>query len=720
MKASRGRHIAFAATAWVVLASGVGFAGTALAASESCPNATFRVGPSASLPDCRAYELVTPANLGRTQDMTFSGLDSDHAIPSSDGESIALESLAALEPNPSTSASVIGTHAVFLRTRSGWEMTSATTPGTGADRLTMSLLSPDLSMVALTSYTLLNYAELSGNTLEVGPVGGPYVIVANVPNSATTNFLGANAGTAGVRAFSHILFASTDHELLPPGAERALAEETVAGEPDLYDWTEGHLQLVNVEGAGSQLRLVDQCGASLGAGGGDSAGAGAAEAISDDGSKIIFTTPRSGVACKEPSRLFMRVEGRETVEVSEPEGVALAPSERHEVYYDGATPDGSEVFFNTDTPLTAGETPQEQGENKLFEYDTEEPEGKRLKLIASGFAEADHNGPSRYVVISEDGSTVYFESGGTSVFNIYRYDTRTGTTGFVATAKTPEDFFEPSYTTPNGEFLLFAAWGEGGVLEEDGIEHEPRGAHHNELYRYDAADGSVMCVSCGEGYAPANGEMFEPKSNTPLETEDETPPLIPMSENGQEVFFQTSAQLVPQDSNVTPEGERGNDSLGQDVYEWEADGNEEAPGVVCRETNGCTHLLSSGEDVGPAVFLGASRDGSNVFFSTAAQLTPQATPEFTNIYDARVDGGFAPHPAAPECLSCQGVGSLPPLFSPGASGTFKGPGNPAAPTVKAKPKPKGKLKHRKRRKGKSKGARRDGAMFHAGARGRRS
>jgi hypothetical protein len=156
-----------------------------------------------------------------------------------------------------------------------------------------------------------------------------------------------------------------------------------------------------------------------------------------------------------------------------------------------------------------------------------------------------------------------------------------------------------------------------------------------------------------------------------------------MSENGQEVFFQTSSRLVPQDTNSTLTQNGVGGAPGMDVYEWEADG---AGG--CSLSQGCTYLLSSGQDVGPAVFLGASLNGENVFFATAAQLVPQATPEFSNIYDVRVEGGLAPPPAESECLSCQGVGSPPPLFSPGASLTFTGAGNPAPPAVSALPTPK--------------------------------
>jgi hypothetical protein len=698
----------------LAFACSVGYAGTALAASDPCPNAEFRVGPSASLPDCRAYELVTPTDLGRTQDMTFT--DFDRAIPSGDGEAIALESIAPIEPNPSTSATVKGTTAVFSRTAADWKMSSALEPGmNAADRLEMSLFSPDLSQVALVWFTSLNDIEYSLETLEVGPVGGPYTPVAeNVANNGTSYFLGANAGSAGVPAFSHVLFASTDHALLPSGSERTLAEETVAGKPDLYDWTEGQLRLVNVEGEGEgeELKLVNRCGAELGTGVGDSAGGGATNAISNDGSRVIFRTLHSGPTCAEPSRLYMRVNGRETVEVSAPQGVVVEPSERGDVHYDGATSDGTMIFFSTVTPLTAGESVNEKRETKLFEYDTEEPEGKRLKLIAGLAEEGDDEGPSRELVISEDGSTAYYETG-SEINPIYRYDIATGVSTPVATVKGPNDPFEPSYATPNGEFLVFAAWGTSGTLNGDGVANEPRGAFHNELYRYDAADGSVMCVSCGEGpVAPAEGEMSEPKTLTPLEPTDGTPSVIPMSENGQEVFFQTTAQLVAQDTNSSRSGESLKGQLGMDVYEWVADGAEEGPGLFCRGANGCTHLISSGEDVGPAAFLGASRDGSNVFFATAAQLTPQATPEFTNIYDARVDGGFAPPPSPPECVSCQGVGSPPPLFSPGASLTFAGAGNSPAPAVKASPKPthkKSRLKKKSRKRmrghvGKSKAA----------------
>ena len=679
----------------------------AQAEQGKCSNTRFRTGPSAGLPDCRAYELVTPEDLGRTQAMTFTG--ADHAIPSADGERLALETFAPLEPNPSFK----GTRAVISRTTQGWTMKSVVAPGAGGEELgsvgaAFRLISPDLSQVAFESEAKLEKSP--GLAFEVSPVGGPYARVALIPSEYQSQFGSANPGTANVPAFTDVLFESTDHQVLLSGPEGVLAEETLPGAYNLYDWTEGKLRLVNVEGEGAHLHLINDCGARLGAAGLTSSGASTLGAVSADGSKIFFVSPGPG-SCGPP-RLYMRVDGRETVEVSKPAaGVEPKPSEYSEVRYNAATPDGSKVAFNTSTPLLPGET---ASENRLFMYDTVTGE---LKLIA-GFPEAAVGTQGRFVILSEDGSAVYY----TTNESIYRYEWQSGETNFVAAISTPALFFEPSYTTPNGQFLVFVGGRDNPVevAGPHGLEPELRGAGHNELYRYDAAVGSVMCVSCGEGAGPAEGAMLEPSlsfSDAVLQTQDGTPPFIQMTEDGQKVFFETTAQLVPQDTNnptITQSSAGG--FPGMDVYEWEANGAEEAPGVFCRVAVGCTHLLSSGEDVGPEYFLGASMNGRNAFFSSAAHLTPQATPEFSNIYDARVDGGFPPPPPVAECSSCQGVGSPSPLFGIGASGSFVGSGNHRVVVKSQKEGKKGRKK--KRRKKKGKGATRGKSATHTKGRGR--
>src|SRR5580658_6906556 len=493
------------------------FGGVAVAAGEGCPNEVLRVGPSAGLPDCRAYELVTPANLGRAQDMTFT--NNDHAIPSSDGEHLALEAEGtALEPNVENSPDVEGSHVVFSRTSGGWVMRSATAPGASLDHMTMELFSPDLSQIAITSYTLLNQADKSALGMEVGPVGGPYTLVASAPQGTESEFIGANAGTADVRAFSDVLLSSHDHGLPLAEPEHAVAEKTVEGMSDLYDWAEGRLRLVNVTSGGA---LTSLCGAKLGEAG-IAEGEGAPGAVSDDGSKVFFTSPGASAgeaSCNEPRRLYMRVDGRETIEVSKPEqGVSVAPSERSAVRYNGATPDGEEVFFNTGTPLTGRTVEEEEKglQNKLFMYNTVTGVLTRIASGVPANAGEDHS-----VVISEDGSTVYYEKGpkGADPRPIFRYEMATGKTSFVASAQIPAGESERFYTTPDGEFLVFPSRGVAG---------EPRGnpsrKEDNELYRYDAVDGSVMCVSCGEGIAPVEGEMIEPGPIAhPKEPQDAVP-----------------------------------------------------------------------------------------------------------------------------------------------------------------------------------------------------
>jgi hypothetical protein len=667
----------------------MGFA--AKAAADQCPNASLRVGPSASLPDCRAYELVTPSNLGRTQDMAFT-TQQDRALVGDAGMRLALAARGSfIEPGADSNMSVLGTNSVFARTPSGWVMSSVTTPEMTGEKIGLegSLFTPDLAQIAFESSDPL---DPTNTIYRAGPVGGPYATVVTVPTDESTAspFLGANAGTASVPEFSDLVFFSEDHTLLPPGPERELAEEALTGAPDLYEWSAGQLHLVNLKSNGE---LLNRCGAMLGAGyeAGD-----AINAVSRDGSRVFFTSPafKEGFlppGCEGPTRqLYMRLDGGETVEISAPEGVSPKPSERREVHYAGATLDGSKVFFTTTTVLTtsAAAKPPEY----LYEYDTEAPAGQRLTLLASGVRNMGaRTNPG--IVVSEDGSTIYYE---TANLEIYRDEVGSGKPPtFVAASSGIASEEEPSYTTPGGDYLVFSAGAHGiHIAGPHGLPElvgEARGAGHNELYRYDALDGSVACVSCGKGVAPAVGRMLEPEPlNTLIGAPDSSPSVASISEDGQRVFFQTSAHLVPQDTNAGGAGEEGAGDLGSGaaVYEWEQEGSEEAPGVLCPAANGCTHLISSGEDVGPELFLGASASGDDVFFTSAAALAPQATPEFTNIYDARVDGGFASSTPACECLAPRGPGSPAPALGPGASLTFAGAGNPLVHAAPPPPRPR--------------------------------
>jgi hypothetical protein len=662
-------------TSLLALFAGLALALPAAAYAGSCPNEALRTGRSASLPDCRAYELVTPRELGRTADMTFRD-SQDRTIVSPEGERLALEAKAAfLEPGVSLS----GTDATFTRTPTGWTMQTAATSVTAGELLKPELFSSDLTRIALRSET---QREPTPYNLAFGPVGGPYSTLT-IPSafSEGTALIGANAGVFGVAPFSHVFFASPDRELLPPGREREAAEEADPGMKDLYEWVEGRLRLVNVTDEGKALNA---CGAKLGNGGvtDETNGGGASiNAVSADGSRAFFLSPsRTEVTgCPEP-QLYMRVDGKETVNISEPQGVSIPLSQRGQVRFIGASPDGSRVYFATPTALTP-DAGTGAGSYCLYEYDTEAPAGHKLTLIDNQADQTTEPFNPGFDV-SADGSVVYYAAAG----GIYRYDAETGIKSFVAVPSIPKAATEPWYVTPKGDFFVFAAGQGGGPAVEfegpHGREEELRGVGHDELYRYDAADGSVMCVSCGSGVAPARGEQAEPEgTNGLLPTPNLSRSAVSISDDGERAFFQTSARLVPQDANEdTPQQEEGIEiENGADVYEWEAADTEEAPGVFCRVANGCTHLISAGEDVGPERFLGASTSGHDLFFSSAAQLLPDATPEFTNIYDARVEGGFPRAAPGVECTSCQGVGNPVPQFGAPASATLTGAGNPPLP-----------------------------------------
>ena len=71
---------------------------------EACENEAVRTGPSAHLPDCRAYEQISPVDKGGTQDALKYGIAIESgAIPGEDGEHFAFMSKSTRwEPPPTT------------------------------------------------------------------------------------------------------------------------------------------------------------------------------------------------------------------------------------------------------------------------------------------------------------------------------------------------------------------------------------------------------------------------------------------------------------------------------------------------------------------------------------------------------------------------------------------------------------------------------------------
>lgn len=678
------------------LTGGVGL--TEISHAAACPNEASRVEQGSTyLPDCRAYELVTPSEKGATQALSFgvSFGGTSEAIPAENGERVALSSLAYLGSNPGSG----GTQAVLSRGTAKWEMTSLQPTGVGEIFFRSNVFTPDLTQVGIDAYSSSGAVERRSPTqaFQVGPPGGPYSVVATTSGEPVEEQEEHLVGAS--RDFSHVVLSSRDKGILP-----ATAGATDAGAPNLYDWVDGQLHIVNVTDEG---KLVSECGAVLG--GGTSAGEPADEgAVWGEGSssRIFFTSPEyldsggiTGPGCASGSEhlqsLYMRVNDSETVEISKPQlqeedGVTAIPCDQEiaPVMYQGASADGSEVIFATESELTPDDTScHADGDVELYAYNTITRKLTRISRGEGGTpfstAEARVALPDP-AVISEDGSAVYFLANRKLAYNavenpgghnLYRYDTVTGKIHYIASPEVTAGTNEEGHTTPNGEFYLFPSTGVPG---------EPRGQGHSEMYLYDNADEMVMCVSCGPGVAPALGDATSSAIGQSgiLTSGGHIPSFIPISEEGRNVFFDSTARLVPQDTNNDTENQI--DGSGQDVYEWEADG---AGG--CAESNGCTHLISSGTDEHASVLLGANRNGSNVFFVTFAALVPQDTDTQPDIYDARIDGGFAA-PAAPVRCSgeaCRLIPSAPPVISTPLSATFSGVGNviPSAPNLAAKP-----------------------------------
>ncbi len=674
--------------------------------------------PVLGLPDERAYELVTPLDKGDADDMfaTAAGtepeprmfINGDTGFASQSGDQFLIDTDAAFGPFPGSERSAY----VFSRTPAGWGYASLASPSLGVQNLKIGAFDPvDLSRVAVDDGAGSEGSQAGFRLTDlVGAPGGPYATLhADAPVKFGTEQHEDTEIVGGSQDLDHVVLESRNRTLcsgaaeLDEGAEVLCEWEPVgvggcASVSSSFDASaEGCLQLVDANSAG---KLLNHCGAILGQ---SHITGNTHDAVSADGAQVIFTAPDpyapGGPGCWNGSTLdapqvYMR-SGTSTIELSEPEAGAPEAGGHHPAAFVGASEDASRVFFMTQAELTGDDAGIHDRE--LYEWRSDgtagaggvcaKSKGCRTR-ISSGDSGVSAGNVVTVPAVSADGSAVYFTAagqltphvpviGGEQLY-VYRYETATGATTYVATVNAADYPANSAvgwglgeialvpvanwYTTPDGRYLLFAteteltgySTAEANPNDCPKVSNGSLNGHCDEVYRYDSQTGDLACLSCDpSGAAPSSNALFE---RSGAEFDPSASPTRPMSDDGAYAFFDTADALVPQDTNGT-----------LDVYEWH---------------EGRVSLISSGADSAPSFFLGASSDGANVFVGTHANLIASLDTESQgNIFDARICTEAEPciKPSAGETAQCEG-GSCQtpppaPLDATPASSTFSGAGD---------------------------------------------
>ncbi|MBB4664436.1 PD40 domain-containing protein [Conexibacter arvalis] len=384
---------------------------------------------------------------------------------------------------------------------------------------------------------------------------------------------------------------------------------------------------------------------------GSTVGGGSRNELSDDGSTVWFTSYRT----TSNPQLYVRVDAlgpdAETRRVSRSRvtGAAAGDGCTATVTFLAATADGSRAWFACPTRLTDDAA----SDGGVYVYDRD---GDELRFIASTAGAGLLPSP---IVADDAVDHLWFSSrtkltddavaGGVNVYVLTGDDVR-----HVATVRDATLQPQMLALSPDGTRLAFES---RGALD-------PRAGSHPQVYSLDfgAPEDGVVCVSCRPD--GSDSEALADLHNAGLSAfvpPNRVPPSGAIDDDGR-VFFTSADKLLPEDENGTA-----------DVYQYR---------------DGELTLISSGKDPGGAVFAGASADGTDVFLITGERLAPQDTDNgVADIYTARVGGGFLAPTQPPVCgEDCQGPPPPGFLAPEPESGRFTGPGDlddpvpPRAPT----------------------------------------
>jgi hypothetical protein len=607
----------------------VGFTTNSATAGQSCPNEQLRIeNNSVALPDCRAYELVTP--------------DSNHASLGSQpsGRAGASGDVMAYQvidsPNNAKSGSVFNIVRAKRDPAAGWSGVS---------------LSPYLPkpVSSYASFNLWGFAQDLTSTFFYGdqPFAGPN------PPSGQNSFVGRPDGTnrlltevgtpfiPGLEVYSAspgFSWGTPDFGTVyfqPPVAQNG-EDPTFGG--NSYAWSEDR-----------GLRLVGILPGTVADPDGEPAPNGAS--IAGDAVRVPGMRPtRPGsvdgkyVAFIADDILYLRIDDKETVELG-PASTAPAGSGIPDLANVAA--DGSSVVFTSTAELTPDANTGGGTGRDLYRYDIATGELTDLTVDGNDTAGAD---VQSIAGITSDNSRIYFAANGNLAPGATPgqrslYVWHDGAIDFVASAKnlaldgdTLQPFF---YLTPDGEHAVFASFESlTGYDNTDPLT----GQAHSEVFEANS-EGNLTCLSC-------RADGTRPTGDSGLPFYHGLPPgkIRVASDDGSRVFFQSFDAIVPEASSGR-----------QVVYQY---------------ANGKASPISPPRGTSQVTFLDTTPSGNDVFFSTYDELVSNPYGHDAAVYDARVGGGF-PSARSESCSgpSCQGAPAVTPAAGVPGSRTLTGPGN---------------------------------------------
>jgi hypothetical protein len=631
---------------------------------DPCPNAVFRNGPGGRLPDCRAYEMVSPPNKNGGDILALpnaTGFSSALDLSSTNGDKATYSSYRAF--GDSQSAPYTSQY-IASRDSGGW-VSEAISPPRGPSFYDEAALNGEYKTFSadLAGGWLLHDAnpQLSSDAVDDFPnlyrrdnqLGGYEALTTAEPQHREPRAYRPDLQAVSANG-QHSVF-RVDDQLTPDAPNLGVRQRL------LYESFGGELRLVSILPNGAPSMKASSAGTPAVDEYPDF-GASVDHAISTDGSRIFWSESEGG-----PGKLYVRIDGERTVAVSG--SVSSKPAR-----FWTATSDGAKVFFT----ITEG------GPGSLYEFNVDSEEATLIAPKAVGVLGASDDGSSIYLV-----SEAALVSGATpSKPNLYLY--RAGEATFIATLSSadvdtssghtlspvsPAPTYRTARVSEDGSHVAFNS--NASLTGYDNLDAKS-GKADAEVYVYDAGSEELNCLSClGSGARPVGREYRAPAAQPLLAAatvplwQNQLTPSRPLSEDGTRLFFTSFVGLLPRDTNGKA-----------DVYEWEEPGTGDCrtdASAFRLAAGGCIGLISTGESPSDSEFLDASSNGNDVFFGTNASLVPQDS-GLIDIYDARVSGGFAspPGPAA----ACEGEACLPsptaPQVSVPSSSTFVGPGNPRA------------------------------------------